>query len=109
MFIFSLKLTNINFYTVKFNVFDSSTLLPFQSAGVAVPDVNFTVSIFNTTDDGDDFYDESDPLQTTSYTFSGVPKGRNYAIELVVTNVIGNSFTTQFFPSKLKLLCQFDY
>ncbi len=73
---------------------------PIQGAGVAVPDVNFTVSIFNTTDDGDeDFYITSNPLppQTTSYTFTGVPKGRNYAIELVVTNVIGDNSATMFF------------
>ena len=77
---------------------------PFQDSDVIAPVVNVTVSIFNTTNDGDeDFYDESDslPPQTTSYTFSGVPKGRNYTIELVVTNVIGNNSTTQFFPSKL--------
>ena len=75
----------------------------FQDSNVIAPVVNVTVSIFNTTDDdGEDFFDESNPLppHITSYTFSGVPKGRNYTIELVVTNVIGNSFISQFFPSK---------
>ncbi len=80
-------------------------MLPFQGADVAVPNVNFTVSIFNTTDDGadEDIHVTSEPIQTTSYTFSGVPKGRNYAIELVVTNIIGNSSTTMFFCKNMFL------
>ena len=79
-----------------YSLFHITQSTSFQSAGIISPVVNYTISIFNATDDGDeDVYATSDtlPPHITSYTFSGVPKGRNYTIELVVTNAIGNSFT----------------
>ena len=50
-------------------------------------------------DDGSPFNKTSGTLPhgTTGYTFTGVPKGRNYTIELIATNNIGSTALTIHF------------
>ncbi len=52
-------------------------------------------------DDGSSFYKISGAQpHGTGYTFTFVPKGRNYTIELVATNNIGSTALTTYFQGK---------